>query len=40
MNRSIDSTVEPVSQDRWRPLRYVLRTPLLLLHIVIAAPLS
>jgi len=40
MNSSVESTVEPVAQDRWRPLRYAARTPLLLLHALIAGPLA
>jgi 1-acyl-sn-glycerol-3-phosphate acyltransferase len=40
MDSSVDTTVETVARDRWRPVRYVLRTPPLLLHIVIAAPLA
>jgi 1-acyl-sn-glycerol-3-phosphate acyltransferase len=40
MDSSVDSTVDTVARDRWRPLRYVLRTPLLLLHIIIAGPLA
>jgi 1-acyl-sn-glycerol-3-phosphate acyltransferase len=40
MNSSVDSTVEPVAQDRWRPLRYVLRTPPLLLQALISGPLA
>jgi 1-acyl-sn-glycerol-3-phosphate acyltransferase len=40
MNSSVDSTAEAVPQDRWRLLRYALRTPLLLLHILISGPLA
>ena len=40
MNSSVESTVEPAAQDRWRPLRYAARTPLLLLHALIAGPLA
>ncbi|HEX5123149.1 MAG TPA: lysophospholipid acyltransferase family protein [Rhodanobacteraceae bacterium] len=40
MNSSVDSTVESVTQDRWRPLRYVLRMPLLLLLALISGPLA
>ena len=32
--------VEPIPQDRWRALRYLVRTPLLLLHILISPPLA
>ncbi|HSS05661.1 MAG TPA: lysophospholipid acyltransferase family protein [Rhodanobacteraceae bacterium] len=40
MNSSVDSTVEAAPRDRWRALRYVVRTPLLLLHILISGPLA
>jgi len=40
MTSSVDTSVEPIAQDRWRPLRYLLRTPLLLLHILISPPLA
>jgi 1-acyl-sn-glycerol-3-phosphate acyltransferase len=40
MTSSVDSTVESTPHDRWRALRYVLRTPLLLLHILISGPLA
>ena len=40
MTSPADSTIEPLASDRWRPLRYVLRTPLLLLHVLIAFPLA
>jgi len=40
MNSSVESTVEAVPRDRWRALRYVARTPLLLLHILISGPLA
>ena len=41
MNSSVDSTVEPaLRQDRWRPLRYALRTPLLILQALISGPLA
>ena len=40
MNSSVDSTVEAAPQDRWRALRYLLRAPLLLLHILITGPLA
>ena len=40
MNSTVESTVEPVAPDRWRPLRYVVRTPLLLLHALISGPLA
>lgn len=30
----------PPRRDRWRPLRYAVRSPLLLVHIVIALPLA
>ena len=40
MNSSVDSTVEAAPRDRWRVLRYVVRTPLLLLHILISGPLA
>jgi 1-acyl-sn-glycerol-3-phosphate acyltransferase len=40
MDSSVNSTVEAVPQDRWRALRYVLRAPLLLVHILIAGPLA
>lgn len=39
----MNSTVEPAPTDRrdwWRPLRYLWRTPLLLLHALIAFPLA
>jgi len=40
MNSSIDTTLPAVQRDRWRSLRYILRTPVLLLHILISAPLG
>ena len=40
MNSSVDSAVEAAPQDRWRPLRYALRTPLLLLQALISGPLA
>ena len=40
MNSSVESTVEPAAQDRWRPLRYALRTPPLLLQALISGPLA
>jgi len=40
MMNSFDSTAETVPQDRWRSLRYVLRTPLLLLLALISGPLA
>ena len=40
MSTSVETPAEAVPQDRWRPLRYAMRTPLLLLHIVIAFPLA
>jgi len=40
MNVSADSSVSPASSDRLRPLRYAIRTPLLLLHVLISAPLG
>jgi 1-acyl-sn-glycerol-3-phosphate acyltransferase len=40
MDSSVEPMVEPVARDRWRPFRYALRTPLLLLHALIAGPLA
>jgi 1-acyl-sn-glycerol-3-phosphate acyltransferase len=40
MNSSSDSTIEPVRKDRLRPLRYVVRAPLLILHVLLALPLA
>jgi 1-acyl-sn-glycerol-3-phosphate acyltransferase len=40
MSSSAESTVESAPPDRWRTLRYVVRTPLILLHVIIAAPLA
>jgi 1-acyl-sn-glycerol-3-phosphate acyltransferase len=40
MNSSVDTTLPAVQRDRWRSLRYIVRTPLLLLHILISAPLG
>lgn len=40
MSTSVETPAEAVPKDRWRPLRYAVRTPLLLLHIVIAFPLA
>jgi 1-acyl-sn-glycerol-3-phosphate acyltransferase len=39
MNDSAGTLVSP-STDRWRPLRYAIRTPLLVLHVLISAPLG
>lgn len=35
-----DSPVPKPRRDPWRPLRYLVRTPILLLHILIALPLA
>lgn len=35
----MQSTVEPPRRDPWRPLRYLYRVPLLLLHVLVAIPL-
>ena len=41
MNASPQISVTPVSKRDWlRPLRYLLRVPLLILHVVIAPPLA
>ena len=40
MMSSVDSTAEAVPHDRWRPLRYATRTPLLLLQALISGPLA
>jgi 1-acyl-sn-glycerol-3-phosphate acyltransferase len=40
MSTSVETPAEAVATDRWRPLRYAVRTPLLLLHILIAFPLA
>ena len=40
MNSSVHSTAEVAPNDRWRALRYLARTPLLLLHVLISAPLA
>jgi 1-acyl-sn-glycerol-3-phosphate acyltransferase len=40
MNATADNTVTAARPDRLRPLRYLWRTPVLLLHIFIALPLA
>jgi len=40
MSSTTDRTAIAARKDAMRPLRYVLRTPLLLLHIVVALPLA
>jgi 1-acyl-sn-glycerol-3-phosphate acyltransferase len=40
MNRAIQTDLVPNAPDRLRPLRYVIRAPLLVLHALIAAPLG
>lgn len=40
MNATADTAVTAARPDRLRPLRYIWRTPLLLLHILIALPLA
>jgi 1-acyl-sn-glycerol-3-phosphate acyltransferase len=42
MNASAESTEMPAppARDAWRPLRYLLRTPLLALHLLITLPLA
>lgn len=40
MTPSVETTIEPVPRDRWRPLRYVWRTPLLLVQALISGPLA
>lgn len=40
MNATADTAVTAARPDRLRPLRYLWRTPLLLLHILIALPLA
>jgi len=40
MNSSVDSTAAAIPQDRWRAVRYLVRTPWLLLHALISAPLG
>jgi len=40
MDRSVDSMAEAAPQDRWRPLRYAVRTPLLLVQALISGPLA
>ncbi|HJU38704.1 MAG TPA: lysophospholipid acyltransferase family protein [Tahibacter sp.] len=40
MNSAADSPMTVPRRDRLRPLRYLVRTPLLLLHVLIALPLA
>lgn len=40
MSSSAESPAPPAPSDRLRPLRYAIRTPLLLLHVLISAPLG
>ena len=40
MNASAESSASSPAPDRLRPLRYALRVPLLLLHVLISAPLG
>ncbi|NCT69035.1 MAG: 1-acyl-sn-glycerol-3-phosphate acyltransferase [Rhodanobacteraceae bacterium] len=40
MDRSVETLTMPPPGDRLRPLRYAVRTPLLLLHVLIALPLA
>ncbi|HVJ63579.1 MAG TPA: lysophospholipid acyltransferase family protein [Tahibacter sp.] len=40
MNSAADSSMPAPRRDRLRPLRYLVRTPLLLAHILIALPLA
>ena len=40
MDQPVETLSLPLPSDRLRPLRYLLRTPLLLLHVVIALPLA
>jgi 1-acyl-sn-glycerol-3-phosphate acyltransferase len=40
MTRLVESSIVAPPSDRLRPLRYVIRVPLLLLHVLIAAPLG
>lgn len=40
MNSPLDSPVRAPLRDPWRPLRYALRVPVLLLHLLVALPLT
>lgn len=40
MDSTVSSPVETARRDRWRPLRYALRTPALLLQALISGPLA
>jgi len=40
MNSSAESQITPARRDLMRPLRYVVRAPLLLLHIALSLPLA
>jgi 1-acyl-sn-glycerol-3-phosphate acyltransferase len=40
MSTSVETPVETVPHDRWRAVRYAVRAPLLLLHLLIAFPLA
>ncbi len=40
MNSSTDTTIEPARRDFMRPLRYLVRGPLLALHIALSLPLA
>jgi 1-acyl-sn-glycerol-3-phosphate acyltransferase len=40
MNNLVESSIAPPASDRLRPLRYAVRVPQLLLHVLISLPLS